>query len=439
MAEEGAATRSSSGATHIFLVHGICHGGWCWYKVATQLGSLQSPAGRPWRVVALDLAASGVDSRRLGEVATFRDYTGPLLDALRSLRDGEKAVLVGHSLGGLSVALAAEEFPEKVAAAVFLCAYMPDCTSPPASVLVEDITLGKSLMRVGAVFLEDLQVMGPLSKDRYGSVRKAYIVCKQDLAITEVYQRWMVSKNPVGEVMEIHRADHMAMLSAPNEREFFDHEFTTTCAAAAHKVSMAESPISTASARHIFLVHGLCHGGWCWYKVASRLQGLQPSSSAGRPWRVVALDLAASGIDARQLREVPTFRDYTAPLLDALRSLPDGEKAILVGHSLGGLNVALAAEEFPDKVAAAVFLCAYMPDCTSTPGSVLVEDRYGSVHKVYIIGNQDRALPEEFQRWMVSNNPVDEVKEIDGADHMAMLSTPDEVVQCIVDITEKYS
>nr|CAB3489741.1 unnamed protein product [Digitaria exilis] len=229
---------------------------------------------------------------------------------------------------------------------------------------------------------------------------------------------------------------------------------------------MAESPISTASARHIFLVHGLCHGGWCWYKVASRLQGLQPSSSAGRPWRVVALDLAASGIDARQLREVPTFRDYTAPLLDALRSLPDGEKAILVGHSLGGLNVALAAEEFPDKVAAAVFLCAYMPDCTSTPGSVLVEDitlaksvmrvgsmfledlqvmepfskdRYGSVHKVYIIGNQDRALPEEFQRWMVSNNPVDEVKEIDGADHMAMLSTPDEVVQCIVDITEKYS
>ncbi|KAF8765327.1 hypothetical protein HU200_008702 [Digitaria exilis] len=214
----------------------------------------------------------------------------------------------------------------------------------------------------------------------------------------------------------------------------------------------------------------------------------------------------ASGIDARQLREVPTFRDYTAPLLDALRSLPDGEKAILVGHSLGGLNVALA---FPEKVAAAVFLCAYMPDCTSTPGSVLVEgkrnrgqsqldnemkpqdaegklpasfmfgpqvieqnlyqvcskqditlaksvmrvgsmfledlqvmepfskDRYGSVHKVYIIGNQDRALPEEFQRWMVSNNPVDEVKEIDGADHMAMLSTPDEVVQCIVDITEK--
>nr|CAB3491490.1 unnamed protein product [Digitaria exilis] len=218
---------------------------------------------------------------------------------------------------------------------------------------------------------------------------------------------------------------------------------------------MAEA-ISTTSASHIFLVHGLCHGGWCWYKVATRLGCLQ--SPAGRPWRVVALDLRR-----RASTPASCVRDYTAPLLDALRSLPDGEKAILVGHSLGGLNVALA---FPEKVAAAVFLCAYMPDCTSTPGSVLVEDitlaksvmrvgsmfledlqvmepfskdRYGSVHKVYIIGNQDRALPEEFQRWMVSNNPVDEVKEIDGADHMAMLSTPDEVVQCIVDITEKYS
>lgn len=69
----------------------------------------------------------------------------------------------------------------------------------------------------------------------------------------------------------------------------------------------------------------------------------------------------------------------------------------------------------------------------------LSKDRYGSVHKVYIVCKQDRTLPEEFQRWMVSNNPVDEVKEIDGADHMAMLSAPDDVVQCIVGIAEQCS
>lgn len=129
-----AATKSSTSATHIILVHGVCHGGWCWYKVVARLLSLSS-GGRSYHIVAPDLAASGVDGRRLRDVPTFRDYTGPLLDALRSLPDGEKAVLVGHSLGGLSIALAAEEFPSKVAAAVFLCAFMPDCTLPPSHVL----------------------------------------------------------------------------------------------------------------------------------------------------------------------------------------------------------------------------------------------------------------------------------------------------------------
>lgn len=125
-------------------------------------------------------------------------------------------------------------------------------------------------------------------------------------------------------------------------------------------------PISSSRAKHVVLVHGACHGGWCWYKVAARLR---PSDAGG--YRVLTPDLAASGVDERRLREVPTFRDYTAPLLDALRSLPDGEKAVLVGHSFGGLSIALAAEECPEKVAAAVFLCAYMPDCASPPSHVL--------------------------------------------------------------------
>ncbi|TVT97000.1 hypothetical protein EJB05_57767, partial [Eragrostis curvula] len=245
----------------IVLVHGACHGGWCWYKVAARLRS--SPAAAGFHVLTPDLAASGVDERRLREVPTFRDYTAPLLDLLRSLPDGEKAILVGHSLGGLSVALAAEEHPEKVAAAVFLCAFMPDCTSPPSHGLLktiesnrdvpqldneikpqdkdgklpasfmfgpqtieqnvyqlcsnEDKTLAKSLMRVGSLFLEDLNIQKPLSKDRYGSVRKVYIVAKQDRAISEGLQRWMVSNNPVEEVKEIETADHMAMISTPDD------------------------------------------------------------------------------------------------------------------------------------------------------------------------------------------------------------------------------
>lgn len=111
---------------HIILVHGACHGAWCWYKVATLLKS----AGH--RVTVTDMAASGIDSRRLEDLADFSDYSQPLLEIMASLPSQEKAILVGHSLGGMSIALAAEKFPEKVSAVVFVAAFMPDCTSSPS-------------------------------------------------------------------------------------------------------------------------------------------------------------------------------------------------------------------------------------------------------------------------------------------------------------------
>ncbi|KAF7055468.1 hypothetical protein CFC21_062991 [Triticum aestivum] len=264
-----------------------------------------------------------------------------------------------------------------------------------------------------------------------------------------------------------------------------------------------EAPADQASGKHIVLVHGACVGGWAWFKVATRLR------DAGH--RVSAPDLAASGVDPRPLREVPTFRDYTKPLLDLLECLPPGEKVVLVGHSLGGVNIALACELFPEKVAAAVFLSAFMPDHRSSPayvlekfveggtldwmdtefkpqdpegklptamqfgplvtrakflqlcspedltlgrslmrvGSMFVEDlrvqppyteaRYGSVRRVFIVLKDDNAIVEGFQRWMVQNYPVEEVKEIDGADHMALFSTPAELAHCLADIAVKYT
>lgn len=40
---------------------------------------------------------------------------------------------------------------------------------------------------------------------------------------------------------------------------------------------------------------------------------------------------------------------------------PAGERLILVGHSFGGLSIALAMERFPDKIAMAVFAASSMP------------------------------------------------------------------------------
>ncbi|KAL6613856.1 hypothetical protein ACP70R_036126 [Stipagrostis hirtigluma subsp. patula] len=104
---------------------------------------------------------------------------------------------------------------------------------------------------------------------------------------------------------------------------------------------------------HFILVHGVCHGAWCWYRVATALE------AAGH--RVTALDMAGCGASPARAEEVASFEEYSRPLLDAVAALPEGEKAVLVGHSFGGQSLALAMERYPDKVAVAVFVSAAMP------------------------------------------------------------------------------
>jgi pimeloyl-ACP methyl ester carboxylesterase len=105
--------------------------------------------------------------------------------------------------------------------------------------------------------------------------------------------------------------------------------------------------------RHFVLVHGACHGAWCWYKIIALLK------SAGH--EVTTLDMAASGIHPKQVHELDSVTDYYEPLIEFLRSLPQEQRVILVGHSLGGMCISVAMELFPNKIAAAVFVAAFMP------------------------------------------------------------------------------
>ncbi|XP_042518898.1 methylesterase 3-like [Macadamia integrifolia] len=242
---------------HFVLVHGVGHGGWCWYKVKPQLES----AGH--RVTAIDLAASGVNMAKIHEVHTLSDYTQPLIELMDSLPTGEKVTLVGHSLGGYNLALVMDMFPQKISVAVFLTAHMPDCTHSPSYVMDElieripadfwldtqlssdldpekpknivvfgpkclfsnlyqlsssqDLALAELLARPGSMFHEDILKVKPFSKEGYGSVNRVFIVCKRDLTMKEDFQRWMIENNPVKDVMEIEDADHMPMMSKPNE------------------------------------------------------------------------------------------------------------------------------------------------------------------------------------------------------------------------------
>lgn len=107
------------------------------------------------------------------------------------------------------------------------------------------------------------------------------------------------------------------------------------------------------TAKHFVLVHGSCHGGWSWYKLVPLLK------STGHA--VTALDLAASGVDLRQPKDLRSISDYFGPLTELMEALPANERVVLVGHSLGGLAISQAMERFPAKISVAVFVTAQMP------------------------------------------------------------------------------
>ncbi|KAG2244125.1 hypothetical protein Bca52824_094018, partial [Brassica carinata] len=110
------------------LVHGGCHGAWCWYKIKPML----EHTGH--HVTVVDLTASGVNMSKVEEIQTLEDYAKPLLQVLKSFGSDDKVILVAHSMGGISAAFAADMFPRKISVAVFVTSFMPDTTNPPSYV-----------------------------------------------------------------------------------------------------------------------------------------------------------------------------------------------------------------------------------------------------------------------------------------------------------------
>ncbi|KAH1059006.1 hypothetical protein GLYMA_02G063100v4 [Glycine max] len=214
---------------HYVLVHGACHGAWSWYKLKPRLES----AGH--KVTSLDLAASGINMKKIDDVHTFSQYSQPLLHLMATIPKNEKVVLVGHSLGGLNIALAMDKFPKKYIERIPPSEWFDTEFAPSGnktSILlgpeilakklyqlspIEDLELAKTLVRPSSLFVEDLSQQKNFSKERYGSVPRAYIVCTEDLTIPIEYQLWMIQNAGINDVLKIKGADHMAMNSRPRE------------------------------------------------------------------------------------------------------------------------------------------------------------------------------------------------------------------------------
>lgn len=64
---------------------------------------------------------------------------------------------------------------------------------------------------------EDFLNENALTKQNYGSVRRAFVVCEKDNILKKEFQEWLIENNPPDEVMVISGADHMPMFSKPDE------------------------------------------------------------------------------------------------------------------------------------------------------------------------------------------------------------------------------
>ncbi|MEI2806306.1 alpha/beta fold hydrolase [Albidovulum sp.] len=105
------------------------------------------------------------------------------------------------------------------------------------------------------------------------------------------------------------------------------------------------------------LVHGSCHGAWCWREVIPALEALGHTARA--------IDLPAHGED-RTAPAAATLDGYVEAIIAAIDA-----PVTLVAHSAAGYPATLAAGRAPGRIRRLVYLSAYVP----APGLSLVDMR----------------------------------------------------------------
>jgi pimeloyl-ACP methyl ester carboxylesterase len=220
------------------LVHGAFGGAWCWEAAVAPLEA----AGHT--VEAIDLPGSGDDPTPPEEV-TLDGYAARVCEVLAQ---GEPAVLVGHSMGGVAVTEAAVRCPERIAALAYVAAFVPApgqslqaLTQLPEGAddqvqanLIVDPPVAHLPAAVAPEFLYNCcapdvgareaaklgaQPLAPFGAPVSGEValeRRLYVFCAQDRAIPPPLQRRMIRERGISDVVELD-ADHAPMLSRTEE------------------------------------------------------------------------------------------------------------------------------------------------------------------------------------------------------------------------------
>jgi pimeloyl-ACP methyl ester carboxylesterase len=208
--------------TDIVLVHGAMHGAWCWDRVIPHLRSDPSVG----QVHAVELP--GRDD------TTLDDYITHVVDAIEQA-DLHHIVLVGHSLGGITITPVAHRVSERMQRLVYLTT-----TCPPAGATVFEVIADDPRPEMSGrvdppdMFCTDFdddtrewlvsrlrdQPMQPLltpidEPTPPPSIPCAYILCERDEALTVPYQTEQAER--VGATIVTLDAGHSPFATHPAE------------------------------------------------------------------------------------------------------------------------------------------------------------------------------------------------------------------------------
>jgi predicted alpha/beta-hydrolase family hydrolase len=224
------------------LVHGSWHSSWNWHKVIPILEQ------QGHKVIAVDLPGMGRDKTPIqdSKLATTVQKLCNLIDSV----DG-KVILVGHSKNGIMISQAAEYRPEKIEKLIYLAAYLIPNGKTQAEYSSQDKhgvlkpyvtrhpetnshTLQPEIYKAGLYhdcedYITELAKLLlshetvesgitplQLTEKNYGSVRRFYIECTEDKAVTPFIQKKMYTETVCENVYSM-PTSHSPFFSKPKE------------------------------------------------------------------------------------------------------------------------------------------------------------------------------------------------------------------------------
>ena len=222
------------------LVHGSWHSSWIWHKVNPILEQ------KGHKSIAIDLPGMGKDKTPIQEV-TLQTMVKSVCDIIDKMEG--KVILVGHSKNGIVISQVAEYRPEKIEKLIYLAAYLIADGKTQADYSSQDLegvlkpyvtrypetnshTLqpkiyfkglyhdcDENIYQLARLLLgHESAVTGitplKLTDEKFGSIRRFYIECTEDKAVTPFIQQKMYAETKCEKVYKM-KTSHSPFFSQP--------------------------------------------------------------------------------------------------------------------------------------------------------------------------------------------------------------------------------